>query len=192
MKYLILIQSNPEWSAAWASFTPEQQAEGYAVYQRLNDELRESGEFVDAEQLAGPDTARTVSVVEHGPVASDAPLAETKEFLGGYYLVDVDSFDRAVEIAARLPESALGLVRLHPILSRTRPRTRRSRDDGGAGGAARHRADAPRRRALGAGRARAAHGRLRRQRGRHAGGAHRGRRAVGSATAPPSSRGPGW
>ena len=121
MKYLILIQSNPEWSAAWASFTPEQQAEGMAVYTRLNDDLRQSGELVDAEQLAGPETARTVSVVDGGPVATDAPLAETKEFLGGYYLVDVDSFDRAVEIAARLPESAQGLVRIHPIMSADAP-----------------------------------------------------------------------
>lgn len=121
MKYLILIQSNPEWRAAFAAFTPEQQAEGMALYTRLFEELQESGELVDAEQLAGPETVRAVTVGEHGPVATDAPLAETKEFLGGYYLVDVESFDRAVEIAARLPEAAQGMVRIHPVLSADAP-----------------------------------------------------------------------
>ena len=117
MKYLILIKSNPEWAAAFASFTPEQQAEGMAVYTKLFTDLQESGELVDAEQLAGPETVRTVSIGEHGPVASDGPFAETKELLGGYYLIDVESFDRAVEIAARMPEAAEGMVEIHPILA---------------------------------------------------------------------------
>ncbi|MGR2752864.1 YciI family protein [Agromyces arachidis] len=121
MKYLILIQSNPEWRAAFASFTPEQQAEGMALYTRVFDELQESGELVDAEQLAGPETVRAVTVGEHGPVATDAPLAETKEFLGGYYLVDVESFDRAVEIAARFPEAAQGMIRIHPVMTADAP-----------------------------------------------------------------------
>lgn len=121
MKYLILITSNPEWRAAFASFTPEQQAEGMALYTRVFEELRESGELVDAEQLAGPETVRAVTVDEHGPVATDAPLAETKEFLGGYYLVDVESFDRALEIAARFPEAAEGMIRIHPVMSADAP-----------------------------------------------------------------------
>ena len=117
MKYLILIKSNPEWSAEWAAFTPEQQAEGMQLYTKLTEELQEAGEYVDAEQLVGPEATRTVTVGDHGPVASDAPLAETKEFLGGYYLVDVASFERAVEIAGRLPEASWGGVQIHPILA---------------------------------------------------------------------------
>ncbi|WP_243695354.1 YciI family protein [Agromyces protaetiae] len=53
---------------------------------------------------------------ESGPVASDGPYTELKEFLGGYYLVDVESFDRAVEIAGRFPEAGEGLVEVLPIL----------------------------------------------------------------------------
>ncbi|WP_353826634.1 YciI family protein [Agromyces sp. SYSU T0242] len=115
MKYLILIQSNPEWSARWASFTPEQAAEGMALYTGLVDELRASDELVDAEQLAGVDTARAVTRTAGG--GTDAPLAETTEYLAGYYLVDVASHERAVEIAARLPEAEWGGIRLHPILA---------------------------------------------------------------------------
>ena len=117
MKYLILIKTNPEWSAEWAAFTPEQQAEGGKVYFDLIEELREAGEYVDSEQLAGHEAAKAVTVGDHGPVVSDAPLAETKEFLGGYYLVDVATFDRAVEIAGRIPEATWGGVEIHPILA---------------------------------------------------------------------------
>lgn len=116
MKYLILLKSNPEWSAAFAAFTPEQQAEGMALYESVSRELGESGELVDAEQLAGPETVKTVRQTDAGPVASDGPYTELKEFLGGYYLVDVESFDRAVEIAGRFPEAGEGLVEVLPIL----------------------------------------------------------------------------
>ncbi|GAA2036229.1 YciI family protein [Agromyces tropicus] len=117
MKYLILIKSNPEWQAAWRSFTPEQLTASMAIYTGLVRDLQESGELVDAEQLADPETVRTVTVGDHGPVASDAPLPETKEFLSGYYLVDVASFDRALEIGARLPEAQWGGIVITPILA---------------------------------------------------------------------------
>lgn len=117
MKYLILIKSNPEWAGAFASFSPEQQAEGMAVYEKLFVDLQESGELVDAEQLAAPETARVVSVGASGPVASDGPFVEAKEWFGGYYIVDVASLDRAVEIAARLPEAQNALVSVHPVMA---------------------------------------------------------------------------
>jgi hypothetical protein len=117
MKYLILLKSNPDWAGAWASFTPQQQADGMAQYTKLSGDLQESGEFVDAEQLAAPETARVVSVGASGPVASDGPFVEAKEWFGGYYIVDVASLDRAVEIAAGFPEAQAGLVSVHPILA---------------------------------------------------------------------------
>ncbi|WP_157487999.1 MULTISPECIES: YciI family protein [unclassified Leifsonia] len=117
MKYLILIKSNPEWAGAFASFTPEQQAEGMALYEKLFSDLQESGELVDAEQLAAPETARVVSIGADGPVASDGPFVEAKEWFGGYYIVDVDTLDRAVEIAGRLPEARNGMVSVHPVMA---------------------------------------------------------------------------
>jgi len=117
VKYLILLKSNPEWAGAFASFTPEQRAEGMAIYENLFNELQESGELVDAEQLAAPETARVVTVGTAGPVASDGPFVEAKEWFGGYYIVDVATLDRAVEIAGHFPEAQGGMVSVHPILA---------------------------------------------------------------------------
>ena len=69
---------------------------------QLNQELTDSGEFVDAQGLAGPDQAKiVVSDGEGLPVITDGPFPESKEFLAGYRLVDVASPERAIEIAAR-------------------------------------------------------------------------------------------
>jgi hypothetical protein len=68
----------------------------------LNDELAERGELVDAQGLAGPERARfVVSDGATAPVITDGPFPESKELLAGYRMVDVDSLDRALEIAAQ-------------------------------------------------------------------------------------------
>jgi hypothetical protein len=66
----------------------------------LNEELAASGELVDMRALAGPDLAKVVSFREGGAVVTDGPFPETKEFLAGWQLIDVDSEERALEIAA--------------------------------------------------------------------------------------------
>jgi hypothetical protein len=68
----------------------------------LNQELAQSGELVDAQGLAGPEVAKFVVSDGAGtPVITDGPYPETKELLAGYRIVDVDSAERAIEIAAR-------------------------------------------------------------------------------------------
>jgi hypothetical protein len=66
----------------------------------LNAELQASGELVGAEGLAPPSEARVVRAGDDGPVVTDGPFAETKEFLAGYWMIDVPSAARAYEIAA--------------------------------------------------------------------------------------------
>lgn len=116
MKYLIQIYSNPESRAMWESFTPEQQAEGYAYYQAISDELVSSGEYVAAEALADISLAKRVRQADGTAVASDGPFAETKELLAGFYLVDCETEARAVEIAGRFPEAQYGLIEVRPVL----------------------------------------------------------------------------
>jgi hypothetical protein len=71
----------------------------------LNDELRKSGELVDMRALSAPEQARIVRYGETAPVVTDGPFPETKEFLAGWQLVDVDSEERALEIAARTSQA---------------------------------------------------------------------------------------
>ncbi len=82
-------------------WTPQEVNAHVAFQQELNRQLEELGELVDAQGLAGPDDARfVVSDGTAAPLVTDGPFAEFKELLAGYRIVDVDSPERAVEIAA--------------------------------------------------------------------------------------------
>ena len=116
MRYLILIWSNPASRAIWEGFSDEQRAEGYRYYAALNEELAASGELVASEALADPSLARRVTLRDGQTLVSDGPFAEAKEVLAGFFLLECHSAERAVEVAARLPEAAFGLVEVRPIL----------------------------------------------------------------------------
>jgi hypothetical protein len=115
LKYVILIYGNPASRAAWESFSAAQRAEGLEVYEALNRDLTASGELIVTEALADPSQAWRVGTGERGAIATDGPFAEAKEHLAGFYLVDCASLDRALEIAARVPEADLGLVEVRPV-----------------------------------------------------------------------------
>ncbi len=86
-----------------SDWKPEEIKAHMDYYRALNKELRDKGEFVEAEALTGPELAKTVtSDGVTAPVVTDGPFAEFKEMLAGYQLVDVESEERAIEIAARL------------------------------------------------------------------------------------------
>ena len=117
MKYLVLIYSNPASRAIWEGFSEDEKAEGYRYYAALEDELAASGELVVTEALADASLTRRVSVRDGRAVNSDGPFAEAKELLAGFFLVDCESGERAVEIAARVPEAELGLVEVRPVMA---------------------------------------------------------------------------
>ena len=115
MKYLILIYSNPASREIWEGFSDDQRAEGFRWYAALGQELEVSGELIVTEALADPSLTTRVSVRDGQVVTSDGPYAESKELLAGFFLLDCESPDRAVEIAARLPEAELGLIEVRPV-----------------------------------------------------------------------------
>ena len=117
MKYLLLIYHNPEARQLWETFSEQQKAEGLALYAALNNDLAASGELIVAEALESPASASRVSVTDGRTVAGDGPYVETKEHLAGFYLVDVASRERAIEIAGRIPEAAIGGVEVRPVLT---------------------------------------------------------------------------
>ncbi|MFC4946289.1 YciI family protein [Pseudonocardia sp. GCM10023141] len=115
MRYLILIYGNPASREVWRSLSVEQRAAGIAQYQAFNAELDASGERVASESLLDASTAKRVTPRGATVTTTDGPFAESKEHLAGFYLVDCDSMERAVEIGARIPEAQAGFVEVRPV-----------------------------------------------------------------------------
>jgi hypothetical protein len=98
-----LMTGKPTDQPAWSQ---EDVAAMYAFMAAWNQELVESGEFVDARGLAAPVHTRRIQGLRDGlPVVTDGPYPETQEVLAGYTIVECDSFDRATEIASRITKS---------------------------------------------------------------------------------------
>jgi hypothetical protein len=102
MKYMLLMNHAQGDDAPPVEWTPEDVEASWAHMQQIHQELADNGELLGAEKLAGPQAAKIVSVDETGvPVVTDGPFPEAKEFLAGFWMIDVDSEKRALEIAAR-------------------------------------------------------------------------------------------
>ncbi|ASW54027.1 YciI family protein [Plantactinospora sp. KBS50] len=124
MKYVILIHSNPQpWGHPTADFLPESKALPRAERERLNKDfegalaqLMERGEFVHAEALGAPSTARLFRWRDGDRVVTDGPFAEGKEHFAGFFLIDVESQARAEEVA-RLFSGPGETVELRPTMT---------------------------------------------------------------------------
>jgi hypothetical protein len=115
VQYLLLIHDD---EAAWQSFSDEVR-EGYMrEYFAYTEELRATGALVDANQLQPSSTATVVHVADGKTLTTDGPFAETKEVLGGYYLIDVETLDEALEWAAKIPSARSGHIEVRPVVMR--------------------------------------------------------------------------
>ena len=113
MKYVLLVFQNP---GAFEALPEEERDALMKEFDAFNQEINESGEFIGGSALAHPDTARTVRGRNGAPATTDGPFAEAKEQLAGYYVVDVESPERAVEIAQRDPASRLWAIEVRPVM----------------------------------------------------------------------------
>jgi len=116
MKYLIMLYGNPTTREWWFTLSDAEKAEAASGHFAIADALQASGEMIHTEALADPATGQRVSVADGRAMTTDGPFAEVKEYLAGFYLVDCESRERAVEIAAQFPEASLGLVEVRPVL----------------------------------------------------------------------------
>jgi len=116
VKYLILIHTNPASLKVWEGLDDAQRTEFGRGHMALSEALAESGELIVSEGLADPSMAKYVSVREGKTMTSDGPFAEVKEHLAGFYLIECDSIERAIEHAAQTPDAAYGYVEVRPIL----------------------------------------------------------------------------
>jgi hypothetical protein len=115
MQYMLLIYDDER---RWQSLRDEERGavmEDYFAYTR---ELQDRGAYLAGSALQPTATATTVRVSEGETMTTDGPFAETKEQLGGYYLVDVDSLDEAIEWAAKIPSATRGLgsIEVRPLM----------------------------------------------------------------------------
>ena len=113
---MILIHSNQAFMRVWEGLTDEQREQFGRGHMALTEDLAASGELVVSEGLADTSLAKYVSVREGQTFTTDGPFAEVKEHLAGFYLVECESIDRAVELAARVPDAAYGQVEIRPVL----------------------------------------------------------------------------
>ena len=113
MRYLLLLYS--EQTAGPAAGSPEQAAE-MPKWFAYSAELEAAGANIAGEALHPVDTATTVRVRDDKTLTTDGPFAETKEVLGGFYMIDVADLDEAKKWAAKIPLALYGSVEIRPIL----------------------------------------------------------------------------
>jgi len=115
MQYLLLINDD---ESHWGAMPEDERNAMLAEYGRYTEELAASGSLVSANQLQPSSTATVVHVEDGKTITTDGPFTETKEVLGGYYLIDVTTLDEALEWAAKLPSSRYGHIEVRPVVMR--------------------------------------------------------------------------
>jgi hypothetical protein len=110
---MLLIYQNPE---GWQTLPENERSRVHEEAVAIVNELTESGELVGGEALADPSQTVSVRPREGVPAVTDGPLAEAKEHFGGYLIVEVESPERATEIAVRWPNSRFGAMEVRPLM----------------------------------------------------------------------------
>ncbi len=112
MQYMLLAYADVN---VFLEMTPEQQKQGYGAYQAFMEALTKAGAYKASGRLQPTSTATTVRVENGKTQVLNGPYVETKEQLGGYFLIDVPDLDAALSWAARCPASSHGTVEVRPI-----------------------------------------------------------------------------
>jgi len=115
MQYLLLIYGE---ESRWASLSPEQIAEEMGAYFAYTEELAKSGKLVLGQELQPVATAKTVSAMDGKHSVVDGPFADTRETLGGFYLIEAETHDDAVAWAAKCPGARHGRIEVRPVVMR--------------------------------------------------------------------------
>ena len=111
MKYLCLICAD----TMMEHMSEERANKHYADYRKFIEEIQRSGHYLGCNRLQLPSTATTVRVRNGKVSTTDGPYVETKEQLGGYYLIEAKDLNDALQVASRIPSAKLGTVEVRPI-----------------------------------------------------------------------------
>ena len=110
MKYMLLVYLDEE------AMSESEREHCYVESAQLTQQLNSSGQYLDASPLHPISTATSVRVREGKRLVTDGPFAETREQLGGYYLIDAHDLDEAIRIAERVPPARFGTVEIRPVM----------------------------------------------------------------------------
>jgi hypothetical protein len=113
MQYMLLIYDSEE---AWAGLSQEEQGQLMSEYGTFTQAVKDAGAHVAGDALHGTSTATSIRVRDGERLVTDGPFAETKESLGGYYLIDVGTEEEAFDWAARIPSARLGTIEVRPVV----------------------------------------------------------------------------
>jgi hypothetical protein len=113
MRYLMLLHVD---ESGWTRLTPAEQADGMAAYARYNEALGAAGALVSTGRLAPSAGALAIRSIGGKPVTMDGPFAETKEQIGGFYLIEAPDEAAALDWAARCPAAGHGTVEVRQVL----------------------------------------------------------------------------
>jgi hypothetical protein len=120
MKYLLLLNNTAEQTRSWETLSDEEaariRAEEIPKWGELFAWVEQKGIEVDGLELDLPSKSKTVRVREGETLVTDGPYVETKELVGGYFLVELDDLDQAIELAARVPVARKGSVEIRPLI----------------------------------------------------------------------------
>jgi hypothetical protein len=120
MKYLLLIHDEEK---EWQSLSEAEQQSIYGEYRKLIEELTSKGQFLGGSQLQPTSTATSIRVRDGKQMVTDGPFAETREQLGGYFLIEAKDLDEAISIAGRVPSARMGTIELRPLVETAAPAT---------------------------------------------------------------------
>jgi len=110
MKYMLLVYLDEQ------AMTDEEREHCYVESARLAQDLNATGNYLDASPLHPVSTATSVQVRKGKRVVTDGPFAETREQLGGYYVIEAGDLDEAIGIAERIPPARFGTIEIRPVL----------------------------------------------------------------------------
>jgi hypothetical protein len=113
MQYALTIYDD---QTKWSDLPPDSPRETSEAYARLTEEMRSAGVFRAGEGLQPATTATTVRVPNGERLVTDGPFAETKEQLGGFYVLDCKDLDEAIEWASKIPTAKSGCVEVRPVI----------------------------------------------------------------------------
>ena len=113
MQYMLLIYDDEK---TWADMPKAESDKMFGEYMSFTESIKSSGHLVAGDALQQVNTATTVRIRNGKQMVTDGPFAETKEQLGGYYLVEAKDLDEAISIAARIPSVRIGSIEIRPIM----------------------------------------------------------------------------